>query len=103
MSSFVWLVPEYTQKVENAVTGFDVFVGAAGPWPDLASGAGGEFRYLIPIKNPRVKTKITDVALMRRQSGDLSGGGPGFVGSTIDINKDRGGDWLYFIWKSVKV
>jgi hypothetical protein len=102
VSRFVWLVPEYTQKVEDAVTGFDVFIGAADARPDLAKGAGGAFRYLVPIKNPRVKTKITEVALMRRQSGDR-GLGPGFVGSTIDINDGRGGDWLYLIWKSVEV
>ena len=99
----MWLVPEFTHKVEDAVTGFDVFIGAAGHWPDLAKGAGGAFRHLVPIRNPRVKTKITEVALMRRESGDHRGGGPGFVGSTIDLNQSRGGDWLYFIWKSVEV
>jgi len=64
MYRFVWLVPEYTTKIEDAVTGFDVFIGAADSRPDLAKGAGGAFRYLVPVKNPRVATKITEVALI---------------------------------------
>lgn len=101
ISRFVWLVPEYTKKIEDAVTGFDVFIGEADARPDLAKGAGGAFRYLVPVKNPRVTTKITEVALMRRTSG--GGPSPGFVGSTSDLNRSRRGDFLYVIWKSVEV
>jgi hypothetical protein len=101
----VWLVPEYTSQIEEAVTNFDLFIqNTATAGPDLASGAGGEFRYLVPIKNPREKKKITEIALMRRKDGDLRGPGHGYGNSlTSDINRHRGGDWLYLVGKEVEV
>jgi hypothetical protein len=69
---YMWLIPEYTFRIEDAVTGFDLFIqNTATAGPDLASGAGGEFCYLVSIKNPREKKKITEIALMRRRDGDL--------------------------------
>ncbi|KXX73848.1 hypothetical protein MMYC01_210116 [Madurella mycetomatis] len=37
---------------------------------DLASGAGGTFRYLVPIRDPRESKKITKLALIRQDHYD---------------------------------
>ena len=105
LCSYVWLVPKYTTNVDDAVTGFDLFIqeNADDSKPDLARGAGGKWRYLVPVKIPQERKKITEIALMRRQGGDYSGPGSGYVGRTQDINRHRGGDFLFLVAKDVEV
>ncbi|KAL7271760.1 hypothetical protein RUND412_005453 [Rhizina undulata] len=102
--SYVWLVPEYTQDVSQACTGFDIFIQASADSgkSDLAKGANGLYRYIVPIKNPKEKKKITEVALLRSENWADIKSAPGYDGITPDINRDRKKDWLYVVWKSVQ-
>ena len=64
---FVWLVPQYKFTTSLAVTSFDLHIqgrevqGKA----DLAKGAGGDFRYIYPVRDHRQSAKIVDVKLLR--------------------------------------
>jgi hypothetical protein len=66
---------------------------------DLAKGAGGDYRYLRLERDGG--TKIREVRLLRR--GDEADFAVvralGFDGASDDINKGRGGDYLYIVWK----
>lgn len=69
---------------------------------DLAKGAGGAFRYLLPFCNPQTADRICALGLLR--SSEAVGTPPeGYTGMTSDINKDRGGSYLYLVWKSENV
>ena len=55
---YVWLVPRYTTEWSAAAVRFELVIqgGANGSLQDLAKGAGGDFRYLIPVPSARVIT-----------------------------------------------
>ena len=97
---YVWLVPRYTRDHSAAAVGFEVVIqgDADGSLKDLAKGAGGDFRYILPIKDVTKDAKVTHVALLRLESG-LRGRPMGWVGNMIDINKNRGKTFLYLLWK----
>ena len=105
LCSYVWLVPEYTTNVDDAVTGFDLFIqeDEDNNKSDLAKNDSGQWRYLVPFKNPQERKKITEVALMRRQESDSTSPSPGYVARTSDINHNRGGDFLYLIAKDIEM
>ena len=70
---------------------------------DLAKGAGGDYRYLIPKAEVHVDKKIRRLALYRKsngegpvKSGDIAG--RGYTDFSPDINAGRGGDYLHLIW-----
>lgn len=67
---------------------------------DLAKGAKGKYRYLVPIKQSG-KGLITEVMLYRSNSA-VDDFGPTYSGHTIDINEGRKGGYLYLCWKSQK-
>jgi hypothetical protein len=97
-------VPKYTHNSAAAATSFDFMNQSSGneKYSDLAKGAGGDWRYLIPVYDPRQKSKITECALLRASSG-LSVGDIrklGWTNMSADINKGRQGDWLYLVWKT---
>ncbi|KAK6526200.1 hypothetical protein TWF281_011235 [Arthrobotrys megalospora] len=67
---------------------------------DLAKGAGGKYRYLLPEENIE-NEYITEVALWR---GKLDSAPYGWKwaydpGVAADINSGRGGDYLYLVYK----
>ncbi|EAU83124.1 hypothetical protein CC1G_11650 [Coprinopsis cinerea okayama7 len=102
--NYVWLVPEYTRKYKDALTGLD-FVQQDHKddrYMDLAKGAGGSYRYLVPAYNTREKNKFTECTLLRSNHGiSLSQvKNWGWSGMTLDINAGRGGDFLYVLWKT---
>lgn len=104
-SSYVWLVPEYTTDTREAVNIIDfVIQGDSNPhYSDLARGAGGSWRYLIPRRVGSLGTPnafITHFALLRSGTWATLGPETGFVGTTRDINADRGGDFLFLVWKA---
>lgn len=101
LSRYVWLVPQYTQTVDAAATGFEIVIqGDANPaLEDLAKGAGGDYRYILTQKNVGSKHKVTDSALLRSDSA-VEGTPAGWNGMTIDINKGRGKTYLYVLWKT---
>jgi hypothetical protein len=101
---YIWLVPKYTNNAAAAATSFD-FVNQSSrnaKYSDLANGAGGDWRYLIPVCDPRQKAKITECALLRASSmisvDDIRK--LGWTNMSGDINRGRKGDWLYLIWKT---
>ncbi|GJE91722.1 hypothetical protein PsYK624_078720 [Phanerochaete sordida] len=100
---YVWLVPLYTFDPAEAASRFDLIVqeDGYGGWPDLAKGAGGQFRFLRAVHDPRAHVKIRELAFLRSGAGAVGGvEGWGFSGRTEDINRERQGDWLYLMWKT---
>lgn len=70
-------------------------------------GNDGTYRYIIPVKDSRVKEKITEVALLSRKERvrNIASVESGvFDGMSIDINANRKDEpYLYLVWKSVTV
>ena len=102
---YVWLVPRYTPVRPAAVAGFELVIqeprAADEALQDLAKGAGGEYRYLLPVKDVTKEAKVTEVALLRINEHLPLGQPPeGWSGVTGDINRHRGGTYLYLLWKS---
>ncbi|KAG6886397.1 hypothetical protein C0995_008168, partial [Termitomyces sp. Mi166 len=103
---YVWMVPETTTDVSQALTGFDLFIqGNNDPrYSDLAAGAGGSYRYLVPVKQSHSNMYISEVTLVRSKEDILSSLSDLIwndlpTGYTNDINKGRGGGYLYLVWK----
>jgi hypothetical protein len=72
----------------------------------LAGGGRGRFRYLIPVQDNGSNKKVVEVGLMRLKSSSGSSEvalEQGFDAMTRDLNKQRGGDWLYVVYKLEKV
>ncbi|KAA8907998.1 hypothetical protein FN846DRAFT_946297 [Sphaerosporella brunnea] len=106
--SYVYLVPTWTTTSENACTGFDVIIqpNSNPDYPDLARGAGGDWRYLRPIKDRHNFNKVVEIGLIRKPRGAGPAGlgdvsVKGFNAVSGDLNKDRGGDWLHVAFKTV--
>jgi hypothetical protein len=103
---FVYLVPVYTYDIESAMTSIDVVIRGS-KWPgynDVAQGAGGDFRYIVAVRNSFERSKITEVALLRNSNsrGNL-GQVSGYSGISRDINENRAKDFLHLIWKTIGV
>ncbi|EFY89489.1 subtilisin-like protease [Metarhizium acridum CQMa 102] len=100
---FVWLIPLYTTRRDEACTSFTVIIGSSvSGLKDLSKGAGGENRYL-KCEKKMSDEKIRRLALHRgSESLDdfLSDTRHGFVGKTTNINEGRGGsdDAVYLLW-----
>lgn len=99
---YVWLVPVWTTDAKKAATSFQ-FIKQDQPDPDrtnedLARGAGGSYRYLIPLIDlPDDTKRIVEVNLVR--SSKPIDAFPDFDNHTTDINEGRKGDYLYLGWK----
>ncbi|KAM5536439.1 hypothetical protein V8D89_009875 [Ganoderma adspersum] len=87
-------------SASGSAVGFEIVIqgDADGSLKDLAKGAGGDFRYVLAIKDVTKEGKVTQVVLLRLE-GALRGRPLGWVGNTIDINKNRGKTFLYLLWK----
>ncbi|KAJ3547348.1 hypothetical protein NM688_g5410 [Phlebia brevispora] len=99
--SYVWVTPQYSNYSSDACTSFKVDIQGS-PMPgykDLAKGAGGDYRYLIPVKDSAASWKIMDLALLRSSTAVSSPPSP-YSGMTSDINQGRGGDFLYLVWRT---
>ncbi|KAL4744284.1 hypothetical protein BDW72DRAFT_98836 [Aspergillus terricola var. indicus] len=98
---FVWLVPRYNFETDNAVSNIRVIIQGDpdSGYVDLAKGAGGDYRYLRLERDGG--SKIQEVRLLRRNDeADFAAvRALGFDGLSSDINKGRGGDFLYVVWK----
>ncbi|PHH64723.1 hypothetical protein CDD81_3985 [Ophiocordyceps australis] len=105
---YVWLVPTYTSRRDEACTSFET-VQKTNPdagWKDLAKGAGGLYRYLKCNKNFYENDKIRRVALIRKPNtwvtmDDMQG--YLFHGYSSDINFRREGEYLNLVWSTSKV
>lgn len=95
----VYLYPRYTLLYEEAISGLSLILqdDADSSKTDLAMGAPGKFRYLdIEHDSDIDATKICDVMLLRsKQSGGLPQGWDGM----FDLNRSRGTEFLYLVWK----
>ena len=98
---FVWLVPEYTTDPNTAAVCFQVSVQSIADlaFDDLAKGAGGDYRYLWPKCDSKIRAKITEVQLLRSDT-SISAPPTGWQGISADINAGRQRTYLYVIWKS---
>jgi hypothetical protein len=88
----VWLRPIYTYNPSEAVNCFHVEIHKNQRYEslgDLARGAGGAYRYLVP-SNSGGSDKIRDVWLSDLQNGR---------GFTKDINEGRRGRFLFLNWE----
>ncbi|KAI0766777.1 hypothetical protein BC629DRAFT_1596279 [Irpex lacteus] len=56
----LWLIPAHTTNVDEAATGFDLFIqgSAHDGWDDLAKDAGGSFRYIRAKKDVNQPRKV---------------------------------------------
>ncbi|KAJ5639603.1 uncharacterized protein N7484_007465 [Penicillium longicatenatum] len=98
---FVWLIANFHNHEPSAISqiAVDIQDQQDNGRRDLASGAGGQFRYLA-WRTDGAK-KITNVQVLRRKdqvSWDTLRG-LGFEGMSNDINGGRGGDFLHLVWK----
>jgi|EP01040_Poterioochromonas_malhamensis_P006833 hypothetical protein len=96
---YVWLQVVWTPDINQAVTGYH-FIKQSDEdkrYQDLAKGAGGDYRYLLPLKQPNYNFRLTEVKLFRSDKEILQF--PGYDGHTTDINGGRGKSFLYLAWK----
>ncbi|KAG6848067.1 hypothetical protein H0H93_003670 [Arthromyces matolae] len=98
---YVWLVAETTTIAADAVTHIDLVITGSEDkrYDDLAKGAKGKYRYLIPTRQYGDSVFMTGLRLYRSQSEIFHGGIDLYSRFTDDINAGRGGDYLYLIWK----
>ncbi|KAH7136842.1 hypothetical protein B0J13DRAFT_560135 [Dactylonectria estremocensis] len=98
--SYVWLRIQRATRPSDMVSSFAIERGDVNSGrPDLAKGAGGDYRYLVETRGQGSERKINDVGLWR--SDDKQEQPPaGWDGMTTDVNDGRGGDYLYVIWKT---
>jgi hypothetical protein len=68
---------------------------------DLADGAHGMFRYLVPVRDRGKSKKVVEVGLMRlvRGPGTVEALKKGFDDVTGDLNGRRTGDWVCVVYK----
>ncbi|KAJ6078371.1 hypothetical protein N7467_008124 [Penicillium canescens] len=98
---FVWIIATFNSNQDRAISTVQIQIQDKqdeNRW-DLSAGAGGNYRYLHPLKEGTAK--ITEIKLLRRSEKvewatvkDL-----GFQGWSGDINQGRGGDFLHLVWK----
>lgn len=107
----MWLVPEYTVFPSAACTSFDIQISNSVDTSKKNLSEGTiVFRYIVPVKEQKIARKITMVALIAGVGGAIANSAStpygSFDGMTIDINDsdwNKAHDYLYIVWKSVKI
>ena len=100
--SRVYLYPRYTLLYEEAISGLSLILtdkdNPDSSKTDLATGVSGNYRYLDIKRDSDIgATKICDVMLLRsKRRVDLPQGWD----RIFDLNRYRGGDYLYLVWKA---
>lgn len=99
LASYVWLAPIYAPEKRYAASSITLSIQADidNDRHDIASGAGGKFRYLSAEKDGSMA--IYNLALYRATT-EQSSAPSGYSGMSTDLNRNRGGSYLYVIWKS---
>ena len=99
LDSHIYLYPRYTLLYEEAISGLSLILqdNSDSSKTDLAMGAPGQYRYLNIERDSDIDaTKICDVMLLRsKQRGGLPQGWDGM----FDLNRSRGNEFLYLVWK----
>lgn len=87
---YVFLRPTFTTNRMEAATKFNLLIESLPlSHRDLALGSGGAYRYILPVNDINVTRKISRIWLSEREEGD---------GYTGDINRGRGGRYLFLNW-----
>ncbi|CDF33130.1 unnamed protein product [Chondrus crispus] len=101
---YVFLEPVWVDDISQGADNISVQISGGVPgWTkergqqDMAMGAGGDYRFLDIWHRRDVKEKIVDVVLW---GGQLVRIPDGWTGMTGDLNKGRGGRYLYIVWKT---
>jgi hypothetical protein len=98
---FTYLVAEKTTNPAEAASSFHFEQSCNAQserGQDLAAGTGGDFRYIVTIKDGPKKIRWGNVKLSRTNG---SGGEvPEGWSCTGDLNKKRKGDFLFLCWKA---
>lgn len=97
LGQYVYLVPEYTSDRSQAAHAFSLLTTYQEDLcaADMSRGDGKElYRYLCAFYNGSDDSRITKVWLSRTE--DTKEGD----GRTADLNRNRGGDFLYLCWES---
>jgi hypothetical protein len=101
----VWLVPKRQDDVTGAATDIQIQISdkAIEGKVDVASGAGGKYRYVNLLHDDTANEKIDKVALYRKHNNEgkvtLDDATKiGFDRVSTDINDGRGGDYLSLIY-----
>ena len=95
---YTWIVPVRTDEREEAADHFDLKIAWSLPKEIgrdkvLEITAGGNYRYLIPVRGSRA---IKNLCLFRPFSFEFFNSRSHCTG---DINYGRGGDYLYLCWE----
>ncbi|KAL7629517.1 hypothetical protein AAE478_001038 [Parahypoxylon ruwenzoriense] len=108
-SDFVWMIPKWTENASHDKTctsvGYYKSQYHRSDAQDLASGAGGDYRYLQIKRNPNIPRKVVDIAMIRsnsRQDEEFAKK-LGYDGMSSDLNEGREHDWVYLVWKTVDI
>ena len=97
--SRVYLYPRYTLLYEEAISGLSLILkdNPDSSKTDLAMGSSGQYRYLDIERDSDIDaTKICDVMLLR---GKQRVGLPEEWDGMFDLNRSRGTEFLYLVWK----
>jgi hypothetical protein len=101
----VWLVPKRTDDGTSAGTYIQIQISdkAIEGKVDVASGAGGKYRYINVLHDTGDNEKIYKVGLYRKHNGEgrvtlEDATRVGFNRVSTDINDGRGGDYLSLVY-----
>ena len=97
--SRVYLYPRYTLLYEEAISGLSLILkdNPDSSKTDLAMGSSGQYRYLDIERDSDIDaTKICDVMLLRSKQ---RVGLPEEWDGMFDLNRSRGTEFLYLVWK----
>jgi len=88
--AYVWLEPIYTDNADEAASGFHFWHQSTKDedYDDLAKGAGGDWRYIKSLHDG--EGKVTGVHLTEDNTK--------YEHCTEDLNRKRGGRYLYLCW-----
>ena len=99
--SRVYLYPRYTLLYEEAISGLSLILkdNPDSSKTDLAMGSSGQYRYLDIERDSDIDaTKICDVMLLRSKQ---RVGLPEEWDGMFDLNRSRGTEFLYLVWKEL--
>ncbi|KAH0581530.1 hypothetical protein H2248_011239 [Termitomyces sp. 'cryptogamus'] len=99
-SKYVWIVPEITTQVSEALTKFElVIMTKAHPgYDDLSKGARGDYRYLVSVKQSDKYLLVAGPTLARIKSNELSPSSGQTCRKVIPVTSTGGEAATIYIW-----
>lgn len=101
---YVWLVPVWTKDPREAATGITIAYQEMDnkEHSNLARGAGGLYRFVVLQRNSNTDLRIEQVGLYRDDK-ESNSRLKNWDRCTENINKGRGGGFLYLCWNATSV